>query len=495
MSHFNILYLSSELYPFAKVGGLADVAGSLPKALKEMEHDIRVFLPKYKIIRDRKYNLREVIRLRDIEVPLGPETIIVSVKSGFIPDSKVQAYFLEYKPFFDRNGIYFDPKTGKGWKDDALRFALFARSALETLKVLYWQPDIIHVNDWPGALVPFYLKYLCNDDDFFENIRTVLTIHNLAYQGEFDGDVANKISADVIPFDKEHPAWHKGRFNFLKAGLKTADMITTVSPCYAREILSKPELSDGLHEVINERRSNIIGMLNGIDVNVWNPETDEHIAAKYSVGNIGPKMENRLALCREMGIDCKPERMIIGMVSRLEEQKGFDLLYAAADKLMKLPVCFAILGTGEAEIESKLEDLAALYPGRFVTRFAQDEKLAHLIEAGADVFLMPSKYEPCGMNQMYSLRYGTVPIVRSVGGLTDTVFDYKPNSRKSNGFTFEKHTQTALVDAIKRALQVFKDRSAWEKLMTRGMQQDYGWGKSTKKLLKIYGDTAVEPAS
>ncbi|HEB84058.1 MAG TPA: glycogen synthase, partial [Bacteroidetes bacterium] len=275
MAPFNVLYLSPELSPFAKVGGLADVAGALPKVLKELGHDVRVLLPKYHCIRDRKYNLREVIRLREIEVPLGGEVITVSVKSGFIPDSKVQAYFLEYKPFYDRNEIYVDPETGEGWEDNDLRFALYSRAALETLKVLYWQPHLIHCNDWPCALVPFFLKHAYADDPFFHGIRTVLTIHNLGYQGIFPAESAARTGVDVIPFDENHPGWHEGSLNFLKAGILAADQITTVSPTYAKQILTG-EHGAGLHEVVTARKDRITGVLNGIDTSVWNPETDPH---------------------------------------------------------------------------------------------------------------------------------------------------------------------------------------------------------------------------
>jgi len=483
MATYNVLYLTSELYPFAKVGGLADVAGALPKALKELEHDVRVFLPKYKVIRDRKWNLREVIRLRDIEVPLGGKTHIVSVKSGFVPDSKVQAYFLEYKPFFDRKDIYINPKTGEGWQDDAQRFALFAKAALETLKVLFWQPDLIHCNDWPSALVPYYLQSDYKDDEFFKNTKTVLTIHNFAYQGLFPPEVAPQI--DMNDFDSKHLAYHQGSVGFLKAGIATADQITTVSPSYAQQIIKPHEWWNGLDKDLKKRNSDLTGILNGIDSTVWNPETDKLIAANYSRGDLSGKAECRQALIDEFKLEKSDERMIIGLIGRLVDQKGLDLLLEGMDKLLELPVNFVILGTGHKEIEEKLTKLATKNPGQVAVLIDHDDDLAHRIEAGADAFLMPSKYEPCGLNQLYSLRYGTPPMVHGTGGLADTINEF--NGKTGNGFRFDQYRAVGLVATVKRALKVFKDEKAWKKLQQNGMKEDNDWTKSGKALAKVYG--------
>lgn len=493
MSRYNVLYLTSELYPFAKVGGLADVAGTLPKVLKEQEHDIRVFLPKYKVIRDRKYNLREVIRLRDIEVPLGDQTFTVSVKSGFVPDSKVQAYFLEYKPFFDRADIYIDPKTGEGWQDDALRFALFSKAALETLKVLFWQPDLVHVNDWPGALAPYYLKTAYKDDPFFENTRSVMTIHNVAYQGVFPGDVAKDVFPDGEKFDKNHPGFWDGKVNFLKAGIESVDLLTTVSPTYAKEIISSEELGAGLNDVLKKKKSRLFGVLNGIDDTVWNPETDKHIAENYTAEEMDGKAACRAALIDEMGLE-NSENMVIGMISRLVEQKGFDLVRDAAEELLKLPVNLVILGSGQKDIQADLEKLAKDNPGRVAVKIDFDDALAHKIEAGADAFLMPSRYEPCGLNQMYSLRYGTPPIVHATGGLADTVQEFAAKKGEGNGFLFKKADEKELVAAVKKATTVFKDTEAWKTLQNNGMIADYSWSASAKMLIDVFDQAMAEAA-
>ncbi len=486
MSRYNVLYLASELYPFAKVGGLADVAGSLPKFMKDLEHDVRVFIPKYKQIRDRKYNLREVIRLRDIEVPLGSETVLVSVKSGFIPDSKVQAYFLEYKPLFDRPGVYVDPATGKGWEDDPLRFSLFAKAALETLKVLFWQPDIIHVNDWPSSLLPHYLKNNYNGDEFFKNIRTILTIHNNAYQGVFSPEYAKALFGEDVVFDENHPAWHNGDINFLKAGIVESDMITTVSPSYANQIVESSEHGAGLESVLASKKDRLHGIINGIDTKVWNPSTDKLISEKYSIEEFEGKADCHVDLLDELKIDNSDGRMLIGIVSRLATQKGFNLLIDAADRLMNLPVNLVILGEGQQDIKESIQKLAETYQGRIVFKEAFDDKLAHQIEAGADAFLMPSLFEPCGLNQLYSLVYGTPPIVHATGGLADTIREYDSGSGVGNGFRFDNPDSDSLVNAVERACSVFADKPAWSKLVENCMTEDFSWTVSAQKLIDVY---------
>lgn len=494
MARFNVLYLSSELFPFVKVGGLGDVAGALPKYLKDQDHDIRVLIPKYKMIRDRKFNLREVIRLREIEVPLGNETVTVSVKSGFIPDSKVQAYFLEYKPLFDRADVYVDPKTGEGWDDNDVRFALFARSAFEMLKVLYWQPDIIHVNDWTSALVPFYLENVYKKEPFFQNVKTVLTIHNLEYQGIFSPDVVSRTNLDVLPFDENHPAWFHGQVNFLKAGLLQADKITTVSPTYAQEIL-QPERSFGLSDVLEQRKDILTGIINGIDALEWDPETDGHLATNYTQESIEDKAGNRRDLCEAFGLEVPEDTLLIGMVSRLASHKGFALLDEALEKLMELPVALVILGTGQEDIHQVLDKAQTEYPGRLAVRFEHNDELAHKIIAGADAFLMPSKTEPCGLPQMYSQRYGTIPIVHATGGLADTVQPYDKTNGEGTGFVFHEFTAEKLINAVKQASDCFADTEVWRSCMFNAMQSDYSWEASTEKLLDVYSSLIPEVVS
>jgi len=493
MARFNILYLSSEVSPFVKVGGLADVASTFPKVLKDQNHDIRVFLPKYKAIRDRKFNLREVIRLREIKVPFGKETHTVSVKSGFIPNSKVQAYFLEYKPFFERADIYVDPNTGEGWNDNYLRFAFFSKAAFEMLKVLFWQPDIIHCNDWQSALTPHYLKTVYKDDPFFKDVRTVLTLHNLAYQGLFDASVAKEICEESIPFDEQHSGWFHGRFNFLKAGILTADILTTVSPNYAEEITGSNEYGYGLEDALTSRKDHLFGIVNGINTEEWNPQTDNYLTANYTAEDLSPKQKNRTTLIDMLKLNASAKTMIIGIISRLVIQKGMDLLLGAGNRLMELPICLIILGKGQPEIEKGLKKLADRFPGRISFTSSFNNKLAHQIEAGADAFLMPSIYEPCGLNQIYSQRYGTVPIVRRTGGLLDTVIEFNSKTGEGTGFFFKEKTPEALLNAVQRAYKCFQKPELWKKIARNGMSQDFSWEHSVEQYLQVY-NTVMEEA-
>jgi len=482
---YNILYVSPEVAPFAKTGGLADVAGALPKALKDLGHDIRIMMPKYGCISERKYVLREVIRLREIPVRLGQREYVVSAKSAFLPDSKVQVYFIDYPPYFDRDSLYVNPSTGKDWSDNPERFALFCRAVLEVLKVLHWQPDVIHCNDWQTALIPAYLKTRLREDAFFSRVSTLLTIHNLAYQGVFEPSVLEVIDLPQELFLPGGPVEFFGKVNFLKAGIVYADAISTVSEKYAEEIQTE-EFGAGLNGVLRRRASDIHGILNGADYNVWNPETDEFIPHKYSASDLSGKQRNKEALLTQVGLPYNPEVPVIGMISRLAEQKGFDILAEAMERIMAMNVQMVLLGTGDPKYHKMFEKFAKKYPSKLSVNLRFDEPLAHLIEAGSDMFLMPSRYEPCGLNQIYSLRYGTIPIVRFTGGLADTIQDYDPETGRGNGFVFRDYNAEALVEAIQRALNVYQDRTTWTKLVKNAMRQDFSWSVSAKKYVALY---------
>jgi starch synthase len=482
---YNILYVSPEVAPFAKTGGLADVAGALPKALKDLGHDIRIMMPKYGCISERKYVLREVIRLREIPVRLGQREYVVSAKSAFLPDSKVQVYFIDYPPYFDRDSLYVNPSTAKDWSDNPERFALFCRAVLEVLKVLHWQPDVIHCNDWQTALIPAYLKTRLREDAFFSRVSTLLTIHNLAYQGVFEPSVLEVIDLPQELFLPGGPVEFFGKVNFLKAGIVYADAISTVSEKYAEEIQTE-EFGAGLDGVLRRRASDIHGILNGVDYNVWNPETDEFIPHKYSALDLSGKQRNKEALLTQVGLPYNPEVPVIGMISRLAEQKGFDILAEAMERIMAMNVQMVLLGTGDPKYHKMFEKFAKKYPSKLSVNLRFDEPLAHLIEAGSDMFLMPSRYEPCGLNQIYSLRYGTIPIVRFTGGLADTIQDYDPETGRGNGFVFRDYNAEALVEAIQRALNVYQDRTTWTKLVRNAMRQDFSWSVSAKKYIALY---------
>ncbi len=486
MRQFKICFVSSEVEPFAKTGGLADVSGALPVALKNLEQDIRVMMPNYKSINERKYVLREVIRLKEVVVELGGVQQVANGKTAFLPDSKVHVYFLHLPEYFDRKDLYVDSATGKEFEDNAERFAYFSKAVLETLKLLYWQPDVIHCNDWHTSLIPFYLKTHYKDDEFFQNTRTVLTIHNLAYQGSFPLEKAEKIGIDPEYVKPGGALEFQGKINFLKAGILFADILNTVSERYAEEISSDPEYGYGLEQFLQMRKDDLYGILNGVDYTNWNPETDRFIPYNYSVDTLDQKVLNKQALCKATLLKFQKEVPLIGMISRLSDQKGFDLLEAVADDLMKLKVQLVILGLGDPKYHQMLEKLAKKYPGRVSVNLRFDNKLAHLIEAGADIFLMPSRYEPCGLNQLYSLKYGTVPVVRETGGLADTIKNFDPKTGEGNGFTFKEYAGSAMLDAIKRAVETFKDKETWRKLQITGMKQNFSWDISARKYLELY---------
>ncbi len=486
MRQLKICYVSSEVVPFAKTGGLADVAGALPVALKELDQDIRLMMANYKSINERKFVLREVIRLKEVKVTLGDETKIIDGKTAFLPNSKVHVYFLHIPEYFDRRELYQDPATGLDFEDNAERFAFFSKATLETLKLLYWQPDIIHCNEWQTALIPFYLKTQYQDDEFFKNTRTILTLHNLAYQGSFPLEKAKKIN---IPDEYIQPGREfefYGKLNLLKGGIHFADIINTVSEKYAEEITEDEQYGFGFQDILASRKEDLSGILNGVDYSQWNPETDHLIPQNYTADSLEDKDKNKQALCKQTGLTYDPEIPVIGVISRLADQKGFDLIAEAADELMKMDLQMVILGTGDPKYHEMLEKIGKKNPSKLSVNLRFDNKLAHLIEAGSDMFLMPSRFEPCGLNQMYSLKYGTVPVVRETGGLADTVDDYDEKTGKGTGFVFSKYSKSAMMEAVKRAVSTFADKKSWMKIQKAGMQKDFSWDNSARKYMELY---------
>ena len=482
----NILYVSSEVEPFAKTGGLADVSSALPKAIKDIGHEIRIMMPRYRFIVERRFHLHDIIRLRDIPIPVGSSTELGNVKSSFISNlkEKVQVYFLDNSNYFGRDGVYQSPTTKKDYKDNDDRFIFFCRGVLETLKRLGWQPDILHCNDWQTGLIPAYLKTMYMHDPFFKTIKTVFTIHNMAYQGAFPLESFTKSNLPKELFNHNGVEAY-GNFNFLKTGLFFSDAITTVSEKYVEEICNSTEVGAGLNGLLLSRRKDLHGILNGIDYQIWNPATDEFIFRKYDVHSIDAKIDNKKALLTKFGLEFSENRPVIGIISRLADQKGFDLIFDIIEDVIRLDVQFVMLVAGEKEYEKKVEVLQKKQPKRVALFIGYDTELAHMIEAGSDLFLMPSKYEPCGLNQMYSMRYGTIPIVRATGGLDDTVEDYTGNG-KGTGFKFEKYESKELMKTIQRALKVFQQPEEWKKLMHNGMLCDFSWENSARKYINLY---------
>jgi starch synthase len=487
----NVLFISSEVDPFAKTGGLADVSGALPQTVKQLDHEIRVMMPRYGSINERKSKLHEMLRLKEIDIPVGSKSYSASVKSSFITDnhSKVQVYFLDNPHLFGRSGLYVHPETKKDYADNDERFIFFNRGVLEVLKRLGWAPDIIHCNDWPTGLVPAYLKTLYKADPFYKETRTVFTIHNMAYQGVFP---KSSFAKTLLPPDVFSPAGVEayGSLNFLKAGLVYSDALTTVSEKYAEEIRSSEEFGAGLQNVVSRRKHDLSGILNGVDYTQWDPSVDQLIPHRYDIKSLDLKVENKKALLAKMGLPFNERTPVIGIISRLADQKGFDLIGEIFDDLMKLHLQMVILGTGEKRYHDMFEKASKRHPDKIAAALTFNNDLAHLIEAGSDMFLMPSRYEPCGLNQIYSLRYGTIPVVRATGGLDDTIDDYDHASGTGTGFKFSTYSSGDLLKVIQRALHAYADQPAWRKLMKTGMVKDFSWEASAKKYVQLYRSLA-----
>jgi len=474
--------IASEMAPLAKVGGLADVVGALSPALVRTGHDVRVILPRY-----------ATVPLGDAEprsVAAFPGATITEIENG---GATVTVYLIESAKHFGRPGIYNDPETGLGYPDNAERFIFFQKQALALLRAIGFAPEVIHCHDHQTGLIPAYLKLSPPDDTFFQSTGTLYTIHNLAYQGLFPPETLDTAGFDRSLFYPTSPFEFWGKMNFMKVGLTFADVITTVSPTYADEICT-PEQGCGLEGVLMTRRSDLHGVLNGIDDGYWNPSGDPHLEHHFDAAKTAGKTKCRSQLLKTMGLPVGRKRVpVIGMISRLTEQKGFDLLEKALPDLMQRDLRLVVLGAGEEQYVRMLTEAQAAHPDRVAARIGFDEKLAHLIEAGADMFLMPSKYEPCGLNQMYSLAYGTVPVVRSTGGLADTVREDVSAGEAPNGFAFTEYDAGAMTAAIDRALAVFADRAAWARLMKSGMREDHSWDRSAAVYARLY-QAALERA-
>lgn len=483
----SILFVSSEVVPFAKTGGLADVSAALPQVVRELGHDIRIIMPKYMAVSDRKFKIHDIKRLTDMPIHLGEETFLASVKSSFLTNikTKVQVYFISNEKLYCRSDLYVDPKTKEAWPDNDNRFMFFCRGVIETLILLGWKPDIIHLNDWQTGLIAALIKTEYADEPLFKNTKIVFTVHNAAYQGIFPKESFVKTGLPAKTFKMEGVEFH-GDINLLKAGLIYSDAITTVSPTYAKEVRSSKEFGYGLEGVFKKRARKTYGILNGMDVTVWNPEVDKLIPKNYSAETLEDKQENKKALCDHFKLPYDPKVPVIGIVSRLADQKGFDLIQESLEELMGMDLQLVVLGSGEKKYEDLFTKAAKKYKKKVGAFIGFDEDLAHLIEAGADMFLMPSKYEPCGLNQMYSLRYGTLPVVRSTGGLADTVEDLDAKPKAGTGFVFEKYNAKQMLDAIKRSLTAFADEKIWSAAMKRAMAKDNSWDASAQKYIELY---------
>lgn len=483
---FRVAMLSAECVPFAKVGGLGDVTGALSRAAADLGCSVAVILPRYGDLALPEGATLELVGQVEVAVSGRDETaLIYRLRQAGLP-AHLHHFFLANETFFGRAGVYADPATGEPFPDNAQRWVFFSRASLEALRAVAYAPEVIHANDHQTALVPAYLKTLLAEDPFFQMTASILAIHNLGYQGVYPPET---MAAAGFPEELFHPLspfefW--GKMNFLKAGIHFADVLVTVSERYAEEVQSGEEFGFGLQGVLNARRADLVGILNGIDVKTWNPRTDRVLAARYDAESLEAKERCTEALLEETGLPAAPRRPVFGMISRLVEQKGLDLVRAAADRLFALPARWVFLGSGERAFEEFLEGAARRHPERVAFRRGFDDPLAHRIEAGADFFLMPSRYEPCGLNQMMSMRYGTVPVVRATGGLADTVEPVARRGEEGTGILFEPYTPEALAGAVDQAMALFGDTAAMARVRRNGMARDFSWEGSAGKYIHLY---------
>jgi starch synthase len=489
MSARSIAHVASEMAPLVKIGGLGDVVGALAVEQARQGHRVTVALPGYPGVTLPKGWSRRVISGCEVPWGMGVEPARFEVLGSGEHELRVLlVHHAGERRFFERAGIYDDPATGEGYADNAERFLFFSRAAVEGLKRFQERFDILHAHDHQAAWAPCFVRTHDAYELAFDELATVFTIHNLGYQGIHDPWVLALAGFGAELFYPASPFEFWGRVNYMKVGLEFSDLITTVSPRYAREIQTSGEFGWGLEGVLARRREDLLGILNGIDDGYWNPATDPYLPQRYDAKSLESKASVTRALCRRMGLPEDGRLPVIGMVSRLAEQKGFDLVEQAKNELLRLEARFVVLGSGHPRYQEMLKTLAAAHPERFAYQAGYDEPLAHLIEGGADLYLMPSRYEPCGLNQMYSMRYGTPPVVRSTGGLADTVQEFDPLTGEGTGFLFQRFEAGEMIAALRRALAVRKQPELWQRIRRNGMAKDFSWRASAQAYDRVYSE-------
>ncbi len=475
-----ILILAAEIVPFAKVGGLADVVGALPKALQELGHDVRLAMPRYGQVKPERFKLVNV--LDAVTVSMASFREQVSVCQGTIGNG-IPVYMIDAPRYFDRENIY-------GYTDDGERFILFCRAALESMRELGWSPDIVHCNDWQTGIVPNWMHTVYRDDPFFANTATVYTIHNLAYQGIFGYRILEVAGVAAGGFLYPQIVELANVVDIMGRGILFADAVTTVSERYAQEILT-PTFGEKLDQLLRSRSDRLFGILNGIDYQEMNPATDRHIHTRFDQDTLDKRVENKRALQERAHLPVKPDVPLIAMISRLADQKGFDLLAQIIQPLLAQGIQLVVLGIGDQHYHEMFQNLAARYLEQVAIFLTFNTEMAQSIYAGSDMFLMPSRFEPCGLGQLIAMRYGSVPIVRSVGGLADTVQEYDPRTGEGNGFAFTNYDPWELFAAIVRALELYRFKDIWRTLQQRGMAADHSWQASAVRYVEVYGN-AIE---
>ncbi len=474
-----VVIVASEVAPFSKTGGLADVAGALPKALAEIGAEVIVFSPFYPSVKNTQS--RPKLKIKNLLIKVGER--IIDAKVYHKRESLIDFYFIANKEFFDRQFLY---GTEKGdYPDNAQRFTFFSKAVLESIIKIDINPDIIHCHDWQSGLIPLYLKTNYEQNQSFNQTKTVFTIHNLGYQGLFNAETFYDIGVPEKYFSLQGLEFY-GKVNFLKAGLMFADKLTTVSPTYAKEIQTK-QFGFGLEGVLSTRQKDLSGILNGIDYSIWDPAKDEFIESNYDVHNFANKTEIKKRLYTELGLNLINGSPLIGFVGRLALQKGVELIIEAIKSVIN-NAGFVILGTGEEKYHQLLSELKSQFPNNISLNLAFNDSLAHQIYAGSDIFLMPSQYEPCGLGQMIAFKYGTIPIGFKTGGLADTIIDYSLDSQKGNGFLFDNYNVNSFVAKLKEAIQLYEQKDKWQNLIMRVMGLDFSWQNSAQKYLKLYSE-------
>ncbi len=480
MPPLKLCILSAEINPYAKTGGLADVVGALTRELAHRGHEVHAFMPLYAGVRHAYPNLQPVLGLQHARITIGDAEYTFAVRTATYPDTSAAVYFIDCPQLFDRPSLYTtDP-------DEHRRFLLFTRATIESCRRLGFVPDVFHCNDWHTAFLPLYIKALHSSVASFAHSRSVLTIHNIGYQGIIPAAAAEDVGlgADRSRLDAEDLA--HGIINPLKTGINFADAVTTVSPTYAREICHPPA-GMGLEGALRARPDQVIGILNGVDYREWDPRHDPHLTVHFSARDLAGKAVNKRRLLAATHLELDPHIPVIGMVTRLASQKGIDLLIDALPwTLQERNFGLIVLGSGDERYAAFFESLARRFAGRVAFRRGHDEPLAHLIEAGSDMFLMPSYYEPCGLNQLYSLRYGTIPIVRRTGGLADSVRHFDPATGSGTGCVFNDYDAPAVRWALSTTLDWFANKQAWERLMQNAMQEDFSWGRQILRYEEVF---------
>jgi starch synthase len=477
-SRLRVIYVSAEVAPFAKSGEMADVASALPKYLSYLGLEVSVFMPKYR--RPEIESVSKEIVASNLSVSLGGTRTKARVYKSEL--GKYDIYFIDNPKYFLRESIY---GTGKGeYLDNDERFVFFNRAVLEFIFKEKISADVIHCNNWPTALIPVLLKTQYSKKGRLSDIATVFTLHNISYQGEFPPETLSLTGLSWNYFSPTQLSLN-GKFNFLKAGILFSDAINTVSASYKREILTKKS-GFGLEGMLIERKDDFTSIRNGVDYEIWDPERDPYLESNYSASNMEGKDINKRDLCREFGLNIGPRVPLISVVSYMTANKGFDILLEAMDELMKMDLGFVALGFGDEQYERALLSLQKRNPGRLAVKVDMNPALMHKVAAGADVVLIPSRYEPCGLNQLYSFRYGSVPVVRATGGLRETVKPFDAKSLRGNGFVFREYSSESLVEAVKRALRYYSRPGLWKKIIANGLKEDFSWERAARRYVKLY---------